>query len=223
MMLTANLHTEKDLTRVLLGANQEIVVTAKVTGDATANTEIWRLCGVKKSRGECIKVSAETVHEIGQKLARICDGLEWFGDVSYHAAFNQHLYIDCLPSGTKRFQIKAYCTTERGKYLLCALLNNRGWPLQVSHGHNTVNYENVFLSEMGAVQGVGKCDFIFFNKIKVPLEECHDTPAVAKRKSPVSSPERRTKRVSAVEGQRFVKLAIESGGTMMTDGEHQSM
>ena len=42
-MLTANLHTEKDLTRVLLGANQEIVVTAKVTGDATANTEIWRL------------------------------------------------------------------------------------------------------------------------------------------------------------------------------------
>jgi hypothetical protein len=73
-------------------------------------------CGVKKSRGECIKVSAETVHEIGQKLARICDGLEGFGDVSYHAAFNQHLYIDCLPSGTKRFQIKAYCTTERGKY-----------------------------------------------------------------------------------------------------------
>jgi hypothetical protein len=130
-------------------------------------------CGVKKSRGECIKVSAETVHEIGQKLARICDGVEGFGDVSYHAAFNQHLYIDCLPSGTKRFQIKAYCTTERGKYLLCALLNNRGWPLQVSHGHNTVNYENVFLSEMGAVQGVGKCDFIFFNKIKVPLEECH--------------------------------------------------
>jgi hypothetical protein len=73
---------------------------------------------------------------------------------------------------------------------------------------------------MGAVQGVGKCDFIFLNKIKVPLEECHDTPAVAKRKS---GQERRTKRVSAVEGQRFVKLAIESGGTMMTDGEHQSM
>jgi hypothetical protein len=47
----------------------------------------------------------------------------------------------------------------------------------------------------------------------VPLEECHDTPAVAKRKSPVSSSdeaqgqERRTKRVSAVEGQRFVKVS----------------
>lgn len=142
--------------------------------------------------------------------------------------------INCLPSGTKRFQIKAYCITKRGKYLLCALLNDRGWPLQVSHGPNTVNYENVFLSEMGAVQGVGTCDFIFFNKIKVPPDECHDTPAAAKRKSPVSSTDEaqgqgsrsrgeRTKRADAVEGQRFVRLAIESGGTMMTDGEQESV
>ena len=58
--------------------------------------------------------------------------------------------------------------------MLCALLNDRGWPLSAKHGTNTISYENVFLSEVGALQCISKCDFIFYDKVKLPREEEDD-------------------------------------------------
>mmetsp|Transcript_8058 Transcript_8058/g.13712 ORF Transcript_8058/g.13712 Transcript_8058/m.13712 type:complete len:688 (-) Transcript_8058:40-2103(-) len=70
--------------------------------------------------------------------------------------------------------IKAY----GGRYLFCTLLNDRGWPLCVNQGHTTVAYENVFLSEIGAIQGIQKCDYIFYKQMQVPLVTCSSRPIV---------------------------------------------
>jgi len=117
-------------------------------------------CDVKRNIGECTKLDPNTRKEVGEKMTRICNGEEGgFGDLSKETTFNNHIRVDSLPRGTKRIQIKAY----GGRYLFCTLLNDRGWPLCVNQGHTTVAYENVFLSEIGAIQGIQKCDYIFFS------------------------------------------------------------
>ena len=43
--------------------------------------------------------------------------------------------------------------------------------MTTSHGTKTVTYENVFLPVIGAVQCVGNCDFVFFQRIKIPDDD----------------------------------------------------
>ena len=93
------------------------------------------------------------------------------------------MYLDSVPKDTKRIQVKAYCVKDSvSRYLLCTMLNNRGWPLEVKQGTNSISYENVFVSEMGVILGLSKCDHVFFQPIKVPQQEVDDE--VKKRKWP---------------------------------------
>eukprot|EP00984_Skeletonema_dohrnii_P026363 scaffold15703_cov125-Skeletonema_dohrnii-CCMP3373.AAC.2 len=169
-------------------------------------------CGVKRSLGDCVKVTAESKNEIGDKLMKICNGAEGFGDVSNRRAFNDHLYVSNVPKDTKRIQIKAYCVKDGMRYLLCALLDDRGWPLDVKHGTETTTDENVFLSQVGAVQCIEKCDYIFYDKIKVPREEeddilCDDGTYLGDCENEVGT-EGRAKRSAAVAGRKRIRNAM---------------
>ena len=127
--------------------------------------------------GTRLRLTSESRAGIGKKLLKICKGTEGFANASNRSAFNDQVYISDVPHHTKRIQIKAYCIKDGkdgGNYLLCALLNDRGWPLSAKHGTNTISYENVFLSEVGALQCISKCDFIFYDKVKLPREEEDD-------------------------------------------------
>ena len=128
-------------------------------------------CGVKKNLGDCVKVTNDTKCEIGQKLMRIGAGSEGFPDVSAHPLFTNCTYMTSTPKGTKRMQIKAYRVKDGVPYLLCAMLNDRGWPITLKHGTTSLSYQNVFLSEIGVIQYVGCCDFLFFSRIKIPSGE----------------------------------------------------
>ena len=129
-------------------------------------------CGVKQSLGDCIKVTNDTKCKIGRKLMKIGAGSEGFTDVSAHPLFRNYTFIDSPPKGTKRMQIKAYCVKDGVRYLLCAMLNDRGWPITMVHGTKSVSYLNIFLSEISAVQCVGYCDYIFFMKVKISAYDC---------------------------------------------------
>jgi hypothetical protein len=130
-------------------------------------------CGVKISLGECVKVNDGTKREVADRIQRIGHNNEGYSNLQMlKEQFQDHLRIkDCLPSGTRRVQIKAFYHDSRGedrdRYVFCVLLNSRGAPLSLKKGTETVTYENVFVSITAMIQHIPQCDYVFFQKMQV--------------------------------------------------------
>jgi hypothetical protein len=124
-----------------------------------------------------MKVNDGTKREVADRIQCIGDNNE--GYINLHklqGQFKDHLRIkDCLLSGTKRVQIKAFYYDSRGndrdRYVFCVLLNSRGAPLSLKMGTETVTYENVFVSITAMIQHIPQCDYVFFQKMQVGTEE----------------------------------------------------
>ena len=111
-------------------------------------------------------------------LRWLCEGNKWYKmwdwsevNENWRRVKDSRTFQTSTPKGTKRMQIKAYSVQDGVPYLLCAMLNDRGWPITLKHGTTSISYQNVFLSEIGAIQCVGCCDFLLFSRIKLPSGE----------------------------------------------------
>ncbi len=127
-------------------------------------------CPVKASFGECDKISgandAKAMNSVVSKLedilksknAAYIDMSTLFGAEE----MNERLFINSLPQGTKRIQVKGYHVCKEGRYLFCVCINYLGNVLSRTEGSGTKSYADVFIRDAAILTSLGRLDYIFW-------------------------------------------------------------
>ena len=74
---------------------------------------------------------------------------------------NERLFIDSLPQGTKRIQVKGYhVVCKEGRYLFCVCINYLG--KSRAEGSGTKLYADVFIRDTAMLTSLAKFDYVFW-------------------------------------------------------------
>jgi len=68
------------------------------------------------------------------------------------------MFLESLPFGTKRVQVKGYHICKEGRYLFCVCMDDQGRILSRTEGSGTASYADVFIRDIAVITSLTKFD-----------------------------------------------------------------
>ncbi len=148
-------------------------LNARQQAQGFANDSHWNQssCPVKAcSFGECDKISgandAKAMNSVASKLEDILKSKNAayidMSTLSGAEEMNERLFIDSLPQGTKRIQVKGYHVCKEGRYLFCVCIDYLGNVLSRTEGSGTKSYADMFIRDAAILTSLARFDYIFW-------------------------------------------------------------
>jgi len=127
-------------------------------------------CPVKASFGAHDKIAgandAKAISAVASKLEDILRSTNMaYNDMSMlfgAEEMKKRLFIDSVPQGTKRIQVKGYHVCKEGRYLFCVCIDYLGEVLSRTEGSETKSYADVFIHDTAVLTSLGKFDYVFW-------------------------------------------------------------
>ena len=78
----------------------------------------------------------------------------------------KRLFLDAIPGGTKRIQVKGYHVCKEGRYVFCVCIDNQGRELIRNEGKSTTSYVDIFIHETAVKTSLNTFDYVFWKSLK---------------------------------------------------------
>jgi len=125
-------------------------------------------CPMKAGYGDFSKISdAKSIASIAVKLEQILGGTHAdfrsdMADIIEAEDIGRRKFVESIPSGTKRLQVKGYHKRQGKSYLFCTCIDKQGVVLTRREGLNTETYAELFISHTALVTSLNRFDFVFW-------------------------------------------------------------
>ena len=131
-------------------------------------------CPVKASFGEYDEIKnardSKSIGTIADKLDVILRGenasFRDMSEVLGETEMTKRLFLDAIPGGTKRIQVKGYHVCKEGRYVFCVCIDNQGRELIRNEGKSTTSYVDIFIHETAVKTSLNTFDYVFWKSLK---------------------------------------------------------
>ena len=72
------------------------------------------------------------------------------------------MFLESLPSRTKRVQVKEYHDCKEGLYLFCVSIDDKGCIQSRTEGSGTASYVDVFIRDIALITSLTKFEYVFW-------------------------------------------------------------
>ena len=124
---------------------------------------------MKASFGEYDQIASARDPKIGSIAKKIDDILKGenaafidMSDVFVEEEMTSRIFMESIPSGTKRIQVKGYHVCKEGRYVFCVCIDDQGMELTRLEGSGTISYADVFICETAVVTNLNTFDYVFW-------------------------------------------------------------
>lgn len=146
----------------------------KSQGQAGSTHKNKSSCPVKDSFGEYDEIKSakdsESIGTIVDKLDVMLRGENAsFRDMSKvlgETEMTERMFLEAIPDGTKRIQVKGYHVCKEGRYVFCVCIDNQGRELIRNEGKSTTSYVDIFIHETAVKTRLNTFDYVFWKSLK---------------------------------------------------------